>query len=376
MTRGAATVRGGGVVPALAALLVLTGLAIAACRSDTGARSERDQSVGKAEAHGIRVEVEDGNAVVRSLEADSITLWLQAPSVVVHLTTDEPRTLTVNVGNAMPDAELLVVYFDVIDGATLIERTSPTRARWSVELKKGETRLMLGPPDARDREPYRFAVLSDVQEAIPRVGDIYARMNADPSLRFVFSAGDLTENGSREQLEEFERRLGELDIPFYGTLGNHELFTPDVPFHELFGRGSFHFVFKDVHFSLVDSGDGTLDPAVLGWLDGWLEQARNSVHIFATHIPPFDPSGTRSGAFGSRNEAASVVNKLAAANVDLAIYGHVHSLYSFSHAGVPAFISGGGGAIPERFDGINRHFLVVSVDPDRGVQEVSVVRID
>lgn len=361
--------------PAIAIGLVIA-VTIAACRSDTGSRTERDAAVGKAEAHGLKVEVENGNAVVRGLERDTLTLWLQAPAIALTVTTDEPRTITVNAGNAMPNAELLVTRNDLVEGATLLERPSKTRARWSVELNAGETLLLLRPPDAATEEPYRFAVLSDVQEALPRVGDIYARMNADPSLRFVFSAGDLTESGSREELTEFERRLGELDIPFYGTLGNHELFTADLPFHELFGRGSFHFAFKGVHFSLVDSGDGTLDPAVIGWLDGWLNDAKDRVHIFATHIPPFDPSGTRSGAFGSRNEAATVVNKLAAGNVDLAIYGHVHSLYSFSHAGVPAFISGGGGAIPERFDGIDRHFLVVSVDPARGVQEVSVVRVD
>src|SRR5690606_12832255 len=144
-------------------------------------------------------------------------------------------------------------------------------------LPAGETLLRLGPPDADIEEPYRFAVLSDVQEALPRVGDIYALMNADSSLRFVFSAGDLTESGSRKELEEFERRLGELNIPFYGTLGNHELFTAELPFHELFGRGSFHFVFKGVHYSLVDSGDGTLAPQALQWLDGWLRDAADRV---------------------------------------------------------------------------------------------------
>ncbi|NPC52723.1 metallophosphoesterase, partial [Corallococcus exiguus] len=50
--------------------------------------------------------------------------------------------------------------------------------------------------------------------------------------------------------------------------------------------------------------------------------------------------------------------------------------YSFSNAGIPAYISGGGGAIPERFDGVGRHFLAVDVDPSAGVREVGLVRVD
>jgi hypothetical protein len=67
---------------------------------------------------------------------------------------------------------------------------------------------------------------------------------------------------------------------------------------------------------------------------------------------------------------------MARENVDLTLYGHIHSYYSFTNAGIPAFISGGGGAIPETFDGVGRHYLAVDVDPGEGVREVSLVRVD
>jgi len=63
-------------------------------------------------------------------------------------------------------------------------------------------------------------------------------------------------------------------------------------------------------------------------------------------------------------------------HVDLTLYGHIHSYYKFENGGVPAYIFGGGGAIPERFDQIGRHFLVVEVDPARGVRGVRTVRVD
>ncbi len=49
----------------------------------------------------------------------------------------------------------------------------------------------------------------------------------------------------------------------------------------------------------------------------------------------------------------------------------------FVNAGIPAHVSGGGGAEPMRLDGIDRHFLVVDVDPAAEVVTgVGVVRVD
>jgi 3',5'-cyclic-AMP phosphodiesterase len=94
------------------------------------------------------------------------------------------------------------------------------------------------------------------------------------------------------------------------------------------------------------------------------------------HIPPLDPTGVRNGAFASRSEAATLLGRLAESGVDLTLYGHIHSYYEFDNAGIPAFISGGGGAIPERFDDIGRHFMVIEAGADRGIVDTSVVRVD
>jgi hypothetical protein len=94
------------------------------------------------------------------------------------------------------------------------------------------------------------------------------------------------------------------------------------------------------------------------------------------HIAPVEPSGLRNGCFSSRAESDKVLARMARNAVTAAFYGHVHSYYSFEHAGIPAFISGGGGAVPERFDGIGRHFLVVHVDPAARAFESRIVRVD
>ncbi|HET9956635.1 MAG TPA: metallophosphoesterase, partial [Polyangiaceae bacterium] len=107
----------------------------------------------------------------------------------------------------------------------------------------------------------------------------------------------------------------------------------------------------------------------------WLA-APEFVHLVFMHIPPTEPIGVRNGAFASRAEAAQLLAQLGWASVAATFYGHIHSYYAFENVGIPAFISGGGGAVPERFDGIGRHFLVVSVDPHSRAVGTRIVRVD
>lgn len=352
-------------------------LTLVSCQRPGESRAARDLSIGKASTADISVVVDDGLAAVRSIQDHELTLWQSAPGIAFELTAKVTGTFTLTVRNTMPGAVLSTTDPTPPGPIEPLPWPIPTTGRWRIPLTANQpVRLTLAAPDASTSEPFRFAVLADVQDALPKVGDIYRMMNADPSLRFVFCAGDLTEDGSEPEIREFQERLAELAIPLYATVGNHELFTLDVPYFDYFGRSNIHYAFKGVHFTLLDSGDGAIDPLVNARLDTWLAAAKDAVHIFGTHIPPFEPSGTRSGAFASRMEAAQLVDRLSEAKVDLTLYGHVHSFYAFSNGGIPAYIAGGGGAIPEQFDGIGRHYLVVDVDPATGVKNVNLVRVD
>jgi Icc-related predicted phosphoesterase len=176
-------------------------------------------------------------------------------------------------------------------------------------------------------------------------------------------------------MDRFQRELQQLRVPFYATSGNHDIAADDATFREWFGRGSFHFSFRGVDFTALDSASATIDPTVYGWLDGWLDGSRDAVHVITTHIPPLDPVGERNAAFASRAEAAKLLARLARGKVDLLLYGHVHAYYAFENAGIPAFISGGGGAHPERLVGMGRHYLTVDVDRQK-VLATGLVRVD
>jgi len=356
--------------------LGLIAVSLTACLSEGEERAERDREVGKTSAAGVRFEVGQGLAAVRRIGSGELVLWGSAPAfdVEVWAANDAVRTWIVSIENVLADSTL-----SALDGASISEEPDPagigTRKRFRVELTSNHARLRLAPPDTDSPDSFRFAVLSDIQEAVDRLQDIHQKLNATPDLRFLLGAGDLTQRGRRDELERYQNELKTLKIPYFTTLGNHELGVSPELFHDYFGRGNFHFGFRGVEFSLLDSASATLDPSVYDWLDGWLAEHRERVHIVAMHIPPIDPIGVRNGSFASRNEAGKLLVRLANGEVDLTLYGHIHSYYDFENGGIPAYISGGGGAVPERFDRIGRHFLVVDVSR-AGVAKVEVVRVD
>lgn len=346
------------------------------CARPSEQRAERDLEIGRATAPDIAVRVDGGLAAVRRLSADDVALWGSAPAFTFSLEASRATTTRLELQNTLPDAELVSLTSPAPVAIRALAPPVPTRHVFELDLPAGVSTFRVAPEDANTNGPFRFALMSDVQEAIGRVSDIFRRLNVEPGVRFLLGAGDLTERGTVAQIERYQRELLTLDVPYFTTLGNHELGTDPPPYQDYFGRANFQFVFKGVAFTLLDSGSATIDPMVYDWLDGWLDAARASVHVVSMHVPPLDPIGVRNGCFGSRAEAAKLLARLAEGEVDLTVYGHIHSYYAFENAGIPAYISGGGGAIPERFDRIGRHFMVFEVDADTGLQQTNRIDID
>lgn len=360
-------------------LLLLLG-ALPACLDVAEQRAERDLQVGHAEFAGSRLDVTDGLAAIRRLEAGQVEVWANAPEIRLTLAAanGSPEQWSFVLRNVPPDSSVRQL---ASDGSWLtLAAEIPnllTERRLTLTLPAdGRLELEVGPPDADEPAPFEFIEFADVQDAIDRVGDVFAKMNQESSARFVVMAGDITQRGGADEILRFQSEQDALNLPIYATLGNHELGQSDSPFHALVGRGSQSFWFHETRFTLLDSASATIDPLVYDWLETWSAETAGRTHLAFMHIPPLDPSGIRNGAFSSRAEANKLLARLARARVAATFYGHVHSYYGFENAGMPAFISGGGGAIPERFDGIGRHFLVVRVEPETGNVTTRVVRVD
>lgn len=348
----------------LASAAVAAAVAAAgACTRPAEQRALAELDVGTAELGGTTVEVAGGLAAVRALDAHRLELWSQAPALdlALRLEGSAAGAWTIVARNVVADAEL------VVDGVTYTRAPGdrPTVATFrDVPLAAGPHALRIAPPDAALVAPFRVAALADIQTALPTVHEVFERISAVPDVRFLVGMGDLTQRAEVAEYELFEAQLVALDVPYYTTLGNHELWADPARFFTRFGRASFHFEFKGAAFTFADSGDGGLDPLVEEWIVGWLDGARDLTHVFLTHFPPVDPVGARYGAFRSARDGHRLISRLADGDVDLALYGHIHTYIPFTHAGIPSFVSGGGGAEPsEKLDGIERHFLVVDLDP-------------
>jgi predicted phosphodiesterase len=347
---------------------------VAACTRPAQDRPDRDEAIGVATADGLSVVVNGGLAHVRSLSGGALELWAQAPTLDLAIDVEPVAAgpLVLTLGNALADHELIgSVTITPLGGPR------PTVRTWTLELPAGRTNLRIAPPDAADPSPWRFAVMGDIQDALPRVHEVFARIDEDPSLRFVISTGDIVHRGREDEWELFEQQLTTLDIPFYSTIGNHELWGDVDQWYRRYGRATVHFDFRGVAFTLVDSASAGLDPDTNVLLHDWLAQHAGGIHVFATHYPPLDPIGVRMGSFASRREGQALLARLAAGHVDVTFYGHLHTYTAFENAGIPAYVSGGGGAEPMRLDGIDRHFLAVEVDPATNrLDDVAVIRVD
>jgi Icc protein len=367
---------------AAAAAAACVACAAAACVRPSEQRALEDLDVGSAAITDADVQVAGGLAAVRTLGDHELELWSQAPVLAVRVTLLDTAAgdWTITFRNATTDAVLSA-------GGTTYTRAPgerPTVARFRVPLAAGANELRLAPPDADRLESFKVAAMADIQTALPVVDEVFAVINAVPDLRFVIGMGDITQRGHLDEYDLWDRQLETLSIPFYTTIGNHELWSDPMRFLGRYGRANFQFQFKGVAFTFVDSGDAGLDPLVEDWLGGWLAAARDMPHVFLTHMPPVDPFGLRYGSFRSTRDGRRLISQLAEANVDLTLYGHIHTLIQFDNGGIPAYISGGGGAAPMRLDGIARHFLVVELAPapgspaplGGGIAGVEVHRVD
>lgn len=347
-------------------------LVVPGCLRPAEERALSDLEIGFGSAGSVSVETPSAHIV--TADAGRLALWANHPVVYIRFDTPSAGPLSLAIDNCMPDAELVAESGSV--DVTAVERPRATLCLFEVELQAGQTAVRVAPPDYNEATAFRFAVMGDIQTALPEVQDVFDKINEHPGIRYVVSTGDLVEHADVEEYEQLTGAFTRLSVPYFSTIGNHEIRNDTGRWSSRFGRFNIHFEFKDVAHSFLDTGSATIDPLVYEWLDGWLDEAEDGVHIYGQHFPAIDPVGVRQSAMRSRKEAAMLLSKLAAGGVDVTFYGHLHSYYAYQNAGMPAYISGGGGALPERWDGIGRHFLSVDVDPTSGIEQVAVVRVD
>ena len=262
-------------------------------------------------------------------------------------------------------------------------------------------------------QPFRFAVYGDSRsDPAQHRTVVESILQSAPAV--VINVGDVVgHGGNRNEYKEMHfdplRVLGHY-LPVYVAIGNHEwkeqnematfreymIFPedPDVPVSEL----SYAVTFGDAYFLVMDNTlDGFHIFFPFGFGDGpplwqWLQKAARSPEAQAArwrfaffHYPPDSPCHEDWTNLQAMRE--HVIPVLADAGFQAIFAGHVHNYERQSHSGIPAIISGGGGAglqnyedcDPDRIESleqfsIEHHHVTVDLDGDTAL--VQAVDLD
>jgi 3',5'-cyclic-AMP phosphodiesterase len=231
-----------------------------------------------------------------------------------------------------------------VDAATLYER--------SMELFAARAK-QYSPDD------YCFVFMGDsrVSPVVFRKALILA---AKQNPLFILHGGDVSDNGSRPELDAFLATLTETvpNLPVFVVVGNHE--RDQQLFREMIGPLNFTIDCARLDYKViaVDNAGCGLSKAALNRLGPHLAEKRRTTFV-AMHVPP------RTAAWQWHtftDGAAELAALLEAYRPELLLFSHVHQFARGEVAGVPALVSGGAGAPlygRDKFPGEPVHHVVL-----------------
>ncbi len=337
---------------------------------------DRDVEIGNFENASYRFSAAEGLLHVTSATDALITTRATAPNFSARLTRKSASVTSIRLMIAnLPDNPQLTV-----EGAPTAGTPEPSLSHayfWDLTFggASGEEIDLALPTSASPTQDFRILAFGDIQNGIDRFGDVVAAVNQELTAEFILMLGDLSNRARVSEFDAVDAYFKQIRVPIYVTPGNHDAFAKRS-YQDRYGRANYTFTHRGVRFTSLDSSSAELDPTVWDWARAWMDLGRAAPHVVFSHIPVTEASGVRSGQWNSRREAAKFLAMARQHAVDLLLFGHVHSFDAYNLAGIPTYISGGCGAIEERFDGIDRHYLRIDVSPSNATIRVEAVEID
>ncbi len=194
-----------------------------------------------------------------------------------------------------------------------------------------------------------------------------AHLNQVPDLDFVVFTGDLVDQADPESFELFQKILAQLQVPYYLSLGNHDIDTlgregrfnreqfirwcqrqfplPLAPTgyvdYSLSPLPGIRLIALDASLGPFPLPQGVLRPAQLRWLGEHLQTVSEEWLILLIHQPPFiSPAQMDAVLFRNyrlRSEQAAALHTLLAdhGRVVAVLSGHLHVPKVYVRDGIP-----------------------------------------
>ncbi|MCE5331701.1 MAG: PQQ-binding-like beta-propeller repeat protein [Bacteroidales bacterium] len=195
-------------------------------------------------------------------------------------------------------------------------------------------------------DTFRFALFTDLhvqmdnQQPAEDLQNAVNDVNALQNIDFVIVSGDVTESGDLASLQKAKSLLDGLHIPYYITVGNHELKWSEsgaTDFLRVFGADKFTFTHKGFKFigfatgPIIKMGDGHIAPQDIDWVNAELAGSETNIPVIAvTHYP------LQTGDVDNWYDMTDVLRKY---NVQIVLGGHYHRNSLLNYDQIPGIIN-------------------------------------
>ena len=104
------------------------------------------------------------------------------------------------------------------------------------------------------KDTIRFILTGDTQRSYDETQKFVKAVNARDDIDFVIHGGDYSEFGMSKEFEWAVRILSQLNVPYVGLIGNHDVLgNGDQTFAKIFGNENFSFIARDVKFVCLNT---------------------------------------------------------------------------------------------------------------------------
>ena len=198
-------------------------------------------------------------------------------------------------------------------------------------------------------DEFSFLVLADTHiqdgnahglEKMKTVIDESKTAGGGKEIQFAVFVGDITQYGSRQDIQKFLDIAVLLGIPCYPVIGNHDIFLGNWPaWKDLIGSTRYRVNGGGATLFILDSANSFLGKNQIDWLENGLKSAQGKVFVFS-HDNLFVESPEDIQQLSDTKERARVMSVLQG-RCDAMFTGHLHKEI-MKEAGGVRYISVGG----------------------------------